>query len=148
MGLSLFADNTTIIGERDEIQQGVDEVKATMSNYEEQNNEEKEEVLVFGSEEGKEIRMLGLWIVAEVGMRNRKRRGEALWYKVKAQLKHTRLSKRTQAYIFEACVESALLFDCEARTWYQKEIKNLQRWVDKCIRYLWSNKTLPPLRQM
>ena len=46
--------------------------------------------------------------------------------KVKTQLKRTRLSKCTQARIFEACVESALLFDCHTRVWYVKETKQLQ----------------------
>ena len=63
-------------------------------------------------------------------------------------LKNTRLSKRKQAKIFEACVESALIFDCAVRTWYKKDTDNLQRWTDKCLRYIWSNKTCPPLRQM
>ena len=106
MELSLFADDTTIMGEAGKIQQGVDEVKATMSKYKEQNNEDKEEELVFGSEEGTEIRLLGSWIGAEADLRNRKRRAGALWCKVKAQLKHTRLSKKTPGpYLRSMCGE-------------------------------------------
>ena len=52
--LSLFADDTTVVGQR-----GVREMKRVMESFEERNNDEKEERLDFGSEEGKKIRMLG-----------------------------------------------------------------------------------------
>ena len=148
ISLSLFADDTTIIGTKAEIERGVEVVKSVMSNFEEKNNDDKEEELIFGSEEGRATRMLGSWMGAEEDLKNRKKRAGALWAKVKHQLKVTKLSKRRQATIFEACVESALLFDCSVRTWYVKDVNNLQRWVDKCLRYLWSNKNCPPLRQM
>ena len=81
-------------------------------------------------------------------IKNRKKRANGIWFKVKKQLKNTRLSKRTQAKIVEACVENALLFDCNARTWWGGEMKELQSYVDRCYRYVWSNKTGPPLIQM
>ena len=146
--MSLFADDTTIVGRRDEIEEGTEIVKRIMEEFEEKNNDDKEESLEFGSEEGKKIRMLGSWVGPEEDIKNRKKRAGALWFRVKNRLKNTRLSKRRQARIFEACVESALLFDCSARTWYKKDVKKLQQWSDKCVRYLWSNKTEPPLREM
>ena len=133
-----------ILGRRDELEEGVRAIKDVMEQFEERNNENKEEELIFGTEEGKKIRMLGCWIGADEDVKNRIRRAGMLWNKVKKQLKHTRLSKRTQARIFEACVESGLLFDCATRTWYVKDTKKLQQWVDKCIRYIWSRKTEPP----
>ena len=36
-------------------------------------------------------------------------------------------------------VESAILFDCGTRTWYQKDIKYLQRCIDRCYRHIWAN---------
>ena len=146
--LSLFADDTTIVGRRDEIEHGTRIIKRIMEEFEEKNNEDKEEILEFGSEEGKKIRMLGSWIGPEEDVKNRKKRAGMLWFKVKNRLKNTKLSKKRQAKIFEACVENALLFDCGARTWYKKDIKKLQQWADKCVRYLWSRKTEPPLREM
>ena len=146
--MSLFADDTTIVGRRDEIEAGTQTVKRIMAEYEEKNNDDKEEKLEFGSEEGKKIRMLGSWIGPEEDIKNRKKRAGMLWYKVKSRLKNTRLSKKMQARIFEACIENALLFDCSTRTWYKKDVKKLQQWADKCIRYLWSRKTEPPLREM
>ena len=100
INMSIFADDTTIIGRRNEINSGVEEVKNTMARFEEINNNDKEEELIFGTEEGKGIRMLGSWIGAEADIRNRKRRAGALWHKIKNQLKHTRMSKKTQAIIF------------------------------------------------
>ena len=145
---SLFADDTTLVGRRDEIEEGTEIVKRIMEEFEEKNNEDKEEILVFGSEEGKKIRMLGSWIGPEEDIKNRKKRAGTLWFRVKNRLRNTMLSKRRQARIFEACVESALLFDCATRTWYKKDVKKLQQWSDKCVRYLWSRKTEPPLREM
>ena len=146
--MSLFADDTTIVGRRDEIEEGTEIIKRIMGEFEEKNNDDKEEKLEFGSEEGKKIRMLGSWIGPEEDIKNRKKRAGALWWKVKNRLRNTRLSKKRQARIFEACVESALLFDCATRTWYKKDVKKLQQWADKCVRYLWSRKTEPPLMEM
>ena len=66
--------------------------------------------------------------------------------KKKKQLKHSTLPKRTQARVVQACVKSRLLFDCVTRTWYQKDTKKLQQWIDKAYRYIWSNRREQPLR--
>ena len=56
---ALFADDTTIIGKRRELEEGVEKVKEVMGRWEERNNDDKEERLVFGTEEGGDIRVLG-----------------------------------------------------------------------------------------
>ena len=86
--LSLFADDNTVVGQRGEIEEGVREMKRVMESFEERNNDEKEERLDFGSEEGKKIRMLGCWIGAEEDVRNRKKRAGSLWCKLKRQWKN------------------------------------------------------------
>ena len=48
----------------------------------------------------------------------------------------------------EACVESSLLYDCQVRVWYKRDMKRLQSWMDKCYRYVWSDRNGEPLRQM
>ena len=58
LSLSLFADDTTIVGSGEELHKGVETTKEVMSWFEEMNNEDKEEVLQFGSEESGKIRML------------------------------------------------------------------------------------------
>ena len=58
------------------------------------------------------------------------------------------MSKRCQARVVEACVESSLLYDCQARVWYKREIDRMQKWMDKCYRYVWSDRNGQPLRQM
>ena len=70
----------------------------------------------------------------KVHIKERKKRASRLWFLLKMRLEHTRLSKITQAKIFEACVESALLFDSHTGTWYNKEVKSLQQWVDRAYR--------------
>ena len=78
ISLSIFADDTTIIGKKGEIDTGVEEVKNIMAKFEEKNNDDKEETLNFGAKEGKKIRMLGCLTVAEINLKNRIRRGGAL----------------------------------------------------------------------
>ena len=46
------------------------------------------------------------------------------------------------------CVESALLFDSGIRVWYRRELKKMQSFMDKCYRYVWSNRREQPLRRM
>ena len=144
----LFADDTTIVGKKNELQQGVDETKRIMAKFEERNNDDKEEHLDFGTEESEKIRMLGSWMGEKNDTSQRMKRGGAAWMKVKNRLKGSKLSKRSQAKIVEACVESTVLFDCQARTWHVGEIKKLQSMLDKKYRQIWSRKTGPSLMQM
>ena len=48
----------------------------------------------------------------------------------------------------QACVEISVLYDCHARVWYKRELKKVQKWMDKCYRYVWSDRNGQPLRQM
>ena len=57
------------------------------------------------------------------------RRVGGLWTKVKEQLKNMRLSEKWQARIVQACVESVLLFDYQAREWWKKDVMRLQKWM-------------------
>ena len=59
---ALFADETTLYGERFEMKGGQEIVKRSMKNFEEQCHEGKEEHLALGTSVGGEIRMLGTWI--------------------------------------------------------------------------------------
>ena len=144
----LFADDTTIVGTNDEIDEGVREVKGVMSMFEERSNDAKEECLEFDKVESESIRVLGSWVGAKEDVTMRIRRASGLWAKVKEQLKNTRLSRKWQGRIVGACVESGLLFDCQARMWWKKDVKRMQSWMDKCYRYIWSDRNGEPLRQM
>ena len=111
-------------------------------------NEDKEETLEFGTNEGEDVRVLGSWLGAKEDVNHRKRRAGALWGKVKEWLNGSSLNKRWQARIVEACVESSLLYDCQVRVWYKRDMKRLQQFMDKCYRYVWSDRNGEPLRQM
>jgi hypothetical protein len=145
---SLFADDTTIIGNREELEQGNGITKEVMARFEEKNNAIKEEELIFGDECSNKVRMLGCWMGPKHDLDMRIRRAGQLWFRVKNRLFETTLSKTTQAKIVEACVESALLFDAQTRTWWVKDYKRLQSWMDRCYRYIWSSKKKPPLIEM
>merc|ERR1711911_400803 len=94
------------------------------------------------------IRMLGCWMGWKADVEQRLARGRKAWAKVRGRLVGSKLSKKMQARIIEASVESGLLFDCAVRVWQIKEIQQLQSMVDRCYRYVWSRKTGPPLIQM
>merc|ERR1711867_105278 len=85
---------------------------------------------------------------ASADVNNRIKRANGLWWKVKGWLKSSRLSKKWQGRVVEACVESSLLYDCHVRVWYKRDMKRLQSWIDRCYRYVWSNRNGEPLRQM
>ena len=144
----LFADDTTIVGKKKEMEAGVKKVKDVMGQWEERTNESKEEVLEFGTETGEEIRVLGSWVGTKADVKNRIKRAGGLWGKVKSWLKGSKMSKRSQGRVVEACVESSLLYDSQARVWYGRDIKKLQKWIDRCYRYVWSDRNGEPLRQM
>ena len=145
---ALFADDTTIVGMSGELNEGVRLVKSVMNEWEERNNEAKEEVLEFGTEEGGGVRVLGSWVSASADVGNRIKRANGLWWRVRSWLKGSRLTKRWQGRVVEACVESSLLYDCHVRVWYKRDMKRLQSWIDRCYRYVWSNRNGEPLRQM
>ena len=75
--LSLFADDTIFVGERKELQEGIQIVKDVMSQFEEKNNEDKEEVAVFGTSEAEEIRMLGSWLGPKGDLKKSKKEQES-----------------------------------------------------------------------
>ena len=56
--MSLFADDTTILGTARELRTGCDAVEETMQSFEEKKNTLKEEKLIFGAEQSADIRML------------------------------------------------------------------------------------------
>ena len=146
--LSLFADDTTVTGRKRELAEGLKITKDIMSKFEEKNNDDKEEELIFGTEEGEKIRMLGSYIGNREDIKQRVKRANGAWAKTKRRLKGSKLSKKMQARIVEACVESTLLFDCQVRTWQIGEMKQLQKTIDRMYRNIWSRKYCPPLIQM
>ena len=146
--LSLFADDTTVVGDEDELEDGVAATKRVMSRFEERNNDDKEEELPFGREGSSGIRMLGCWLGWNEDVKQRLARAGRAWAKLRGRLKGSKMPKKVQARVVEACVESCLLFDCQVRVWYSRELKKLQSMVDRCYRTIWSRKTKPPLIQM
>ena len=83
MACALFADNTTRVGMRDETDYGIRAVKSVMDKWEELNNDTKEEVIEFGTNEAGSVRVLGRWVSAEADVNNRIKRANGLWWKVR-----------------------------------------------------------------
>ena len=60
--LSLFADDTTIVGQGRELEEGAQIVKHVMEKLEERNNGAKEGRALIWTSGANEIRMLGCWL--------------------------------------------------------------------------------------
>ena len=146
--LSLFADDTTIIGNGQEIDMGKELIEEVMGNFEEQTNKSKEEHVIFGDPESGNTRMLGTWLGREKDTKMRLQRAGKVWSTIRKRFIKCKLSKTTQAKVFEACVESTMLFNVAVRPFSAREIKSLQRFCDKKYRYIWSDRKSEPLRQM
>ena len=101
-----------IVGIKEETDKGVNDVKKVMNKFEGRSNDQKEERQDFYMEGSESIRVFRSQIGKKEDVNFSMRRAGGLWAKVKKQLKNTRLSKRWQAKIVQACAESALLFDC------------------------------------
>ena len=84
----MFADDTATVGAKEEMEGGVNVIKEVMGKFEERSNDQKEECLDFCMEESESIRVVGSWVGT------------------KEQLKYMRFSKKWQARIVQACVES------------------------------------------
>ena len=103
---------------------------------------------MFGDEGSGKISMLGSWMNWKEDLSERLKRGGRAWWKTRQRLRGAKISRRMQAKIVEASVESSMLFDCQARTWKVAEIQKMQKLVDRAYRYVWSDKKGPPLMQM
>ena len=109
---SLFADDTTILGKKDEICIGRDSVMDVMKMFEERCHPDKEEHSFFGESEIESIRMLGSFVGRKKDNQKRLKRARQDVWKVKKQLWKTKVSKMNQARTLEVIVESSELFDC------------------------------------
>ena len=146
--LSLFADYTTIIGSNLEIARGKEIIEDVMWNFEEQTNKSKEEHVVIGDSESGNVRMLGTWLGHGKDTKMRLQRAGKVWSTSRKRFLKCILSKVIQAKVFEACVESKMLFHVAVRPFLVKEIKSSQRFSGKKYRYIWSDNKGEPLRQI
>ena len=69
-------------------------------------------------------------------MKHRMQRAGKAWATISKIVRKCRLSKVTQAKVFEACIESTLLFNAAVRPFHQREINAMQTFVDKKYRYI------------
>ena len=76
---SLFADDTSVVGNEKELGRGVEITKEVMAKFEERNNEDKEEQLIFGDSSSGQIRMLGSWMSWDGDVKKRLERGNRAW---------------------------------------------------------------------
>ena len=144
---ALFADDTTIYGERAEMKEGKKIFKRCLKNFEEQCHEGKEEHLALGISEGGEFLILGTGIGRKQDAQKRKKRGRYVLMTIKKRLKNTKLTEKTQATVVQLVMESIMLLHCETSAWQKKEVRELQRVVDQEYRYICMDKRGGPALQ-
>ena len=69
-------------------------------------------------------------------VRQRIRRARTIWGRVEVCLRESRLTRKWKARIVEATFGSSLVYDCQERVWWKRDLNSLQRWIDKCSRYI------------
>ena len=136
---SLFADDSTLIGWKSELKRGKEVSKAQMLMFEEKCHDGKEEMLTFANKGSEDIRMLGTRVGKKRDLAARIKRGYVAWAKVKKWLWKSKLSKRTQAVIVQAVVESTMLFDSIVRAWTKTDCQKLQTVADRAYRFIWND---------
>ena len=141
---SIFADDTTVLGRKKEINEGTNLIKKIMGDFEEKCHDGKEERMFFGTEEGNKTRMLGSYIGRSVDVNQRGARIAKSWFLVKKRLRKSKLTRRTQALVIESCGESTGLFDSAIRPCHASEVHSLQRQLDKCYSYVWRKRNQGP----
>ena len=97
--MSLFADDTTVIGTQEEITEGKKILEEVMRQFEELTNVDKEENLIFGSKESEDVRMLGTWLGRKTDMKHRMQRAGKARAAIRKRFRKCRLSKVTQAEV-------------------------------------------------
>ena len=95
--------------------EGVTAVRTMMNLWEERNDDAKEEMLEFWTSEEDSVSVLSSLINASANVNNRIKRAIGSWWKVEANMRSSRLIKKWQRTVVEACVESDLLDYCHAR---------------------------------
>ena len=99
--LSLFADDTTTVGNGQEIDTGKELIEEAMRNFEEQTNKLKEEHVIFGDSESGNTRTLGTWLDRETDTKMRVQRPGKLWSTIRRRFTKCMLSKSTKVKVFE-----------------------------------------------
>ena len=92
------------------------------------------------------ITTLGSYVARATDLAIRKERGnKALWTN-KRRLRGSTLPKKLQERIVEACVESTILFDCQTRSWSEREKSNSSRIAGRGYTYIWRHKNGGPTK--
>ena len=137
---ALFADDTSILGTKDEIFIGRESVMEDMNMFEEKCHLNKGGYLFFGESESESIKMLGSFVGRKKDNQETLKRARQGVWKVKKRLWKTKISKINQARVVEVIMESSVLFECTVRPWDIAEISTLQRVLDEAYVYIWSKK--------
>ena len=125
MDKSLFTDATTSLGNSEELEVGVKMTKRVKGCLEERNDDGREKELSIGERRSGKIRMLGSWMNWKGDLRERLKRGGRTWWKTRQRLRGAKVSRKMQAKIVEASVETSMLFDSQAITWKVAEFQKI-----------------------
>ena len=135
ISIVLFADDTTIVGEKGEVEKTGEWVEQIMKKWGEAENEDKREWILLGEDNDK-TRVLGEWLGREEGMKRRMERGQKAWGKVKEWMRYSNLDWKWKGRVMTASVQAAMLYVMETKAWSKGEITRIQKFLDMCYRWL------------
>ena len=132
----LFADDTTMIGSRKELQVGggMETVTRALTDFQQKENEDKRKWIELGRPNN--VRFLGTWLDLDEDMKQRIKRGYGAWAKMRNKLAKSRILHRKQAQIVRATVMTTMLYACKSRPWREYEYSRIQSVMDRCYRYI------------
>ena len=132
-----FADDTTLLGRRKELQErGNAAVVACLGRFGENENEDKRESITFGDPASGKVRVLGAYLDNGVDMKQRLSRAASVWAVTRGRLQGSLLPIRDQVQIVKATVQSTLLYSSKSRPFTSKDFGRMQSFMDRCWRYL------------
>ena len=138
---TIFADDTTLHGNDDELFQadeqgpsGMDVYAGALRQWGSREHEGKREQHVYGNDD--EVCLVGGGISRPMGVTRNIQRGLKCWAKVRPGLKGTRLSHRQRGRVLMTFVYSSLAFSCKTRATRQRDVKRLQAVMNTACRYV------------
>ena len=139
--LTIFADDTTLHGLREELHQadgrgpaGIDVFAQAISQWGSCEHDEKREVHTYGT--ASDVCLVGGGIAPTTAVNRNIQRGLKCWAKLKPALKGTRLSHKQRGRVLMTFIYSPLAFSCKTRATRQRDYTRLQLVMNTACRYV------------
>ena len=156
-----FADDTTTIFPAPKLASVREQVTKVLGDRGETVHPGKDEFMTTGMYRPNEtlaaghqhhVRMLGAWIDTDGSIRMdtsiRIRAAAKVWSKLRKPLTNSGLPLKEQGHVFLSAALGSLLYASEVRVWLREDLTRIQKFANRCIRYIVYAKRRVGFRQM